>query len=203
LSEAEALKGADPGRQIAASAIDFPRTRKTDRPFFMYLAFETLRHPHVPRAEGLARYEASKLPLPRDFMPVHPFDNGETTVREELLAPCSPVSTGGPGDFSGNSPPGRTTRTPSTSTRSTRAWPWEVTVCGTALPDFRTVELRDLSGRPKHRVIIAAMRDDLRQLQAQLNDPLPIESPIPGDSAFAPPTDEALQTLRRQWRVPE
>lgn len=87
LNEAEARKAADPGKQIADAAIDFLRNRKTTRPFFMYLAFETPHDPRVPRPEDLARYDESKLPLPSNFLPVHPFDNGEMTVRDELLAP--------------------------------------------------------------------------------------------------------------------
>lgn len=92
LDEGAARRAADPGRHIADSAIDFLRKRRADRPFFMYLAFETPHDPRVPRREDLARYDESRLPLPANFLPVHPFDNGEMTVRDELLAswPRSP-----------------------------------------------------------------------------------------------------------------
>jgi arylsulfatase A-like enzyme len=32
-------------------------------------------------------YDPDKLPLPKNFMPQHPFDNGEMWVRDEMLAP--------------------------------------------------------------------------------------------------------------------
>jgi len=32
-------------------------------------------------------YDPAKIPLPPNFMPAHPFDNGELKVRDEMLAP--------------------------------------------------------------------------------------------------------------------
>jgi arylsulfatase A-like enzyme len=37
--------------------------------------------------EFTRRYAASQVELPRNFLPNHPFDNGELKVRDELLAP--------------------------------------------------------------------------------------------------------------------
>lgn len=76
-----------PGHEITENAIRFLRERNTDRPFFMYLAFETPHDPRVPRPEDAALYANRDLPLPRNFLPLHPFDNGEMEVRDELLAP--------------------------------------------------------------------------------------------------------------------
>ncbi len=61
--------------------------RDPDRPFFAYVAFST---PHDPRqsppgyAEG---YYDHRPPLPANFMPQHPFNNGWMTGRDETLAP--------------------------------------------------------------------------------------------------------------------
>jgi len=87
LNDQDARRAGDPGRVITDAALEFLKTRKTDRPFFAYLAFETPHDPRVPRAEDLASYDPKEIPLPRNFLPVHPFDNGEQTVRDELLAP--------------------------------------------------------------------------------------------------------------------
>src|SRR5262249_3171610 len=34
-----------------------------------------------------ARYDPAKLPLPNNFLPVHPFNSGDLTTRDERLAP--------------------------------------------------------------------------------------------------------------------
>jgi arylsulfatase A-like enzyme len=77
----------DLGRVIADAAVDFLQSRKTDRPFFLYLAFEAPHDPRVPRPADLASYDLHEIPLPANYLPVHPFDNGEMTVRDELLGP--------------------------------------------------------------------------------------------------------------------
>lgn len=76
-----------PGKAIADGAIDFLNQRKGDRPFFLYLAFDVPHDPHNPTPEDLASYDPREIPLPRNYLPVHPFDNGEMVVRDELLAP--------------------------------------------------------------------------------------------------------------------
>ena len=58
-----------------------------DRPFLCYVAFNL---PHDPRVAPKAyheRYEADPPPLPANFLPVHPFDNGALVIRDEELAP--------------------------------------------------------------------------------------------------------------------
>ena len=74
-----------PGKAIADDAIAFLRKRKSAKPFFMYLAFEAPHDPRVAAKEYLAQYDRAKIPLPPDYLPVHPFDNGEMTVRDERL----------------------------------------------------------------------------------------------------------------------
>lgn len=76
-----------PGKEIADDAIRFLQSRDRDRPFFMYLAFANPHDPRVVNADYRNRYDESKMPLPRNFLPFHPFQNGELTIRDENLAP--------------------------------------------------------------------------------------------------------------------
>jgi arylsulfatase A-like enzyme len=76
-----------PGKTVVDGAIGFLKKRKGDRPFFAYLAFEA---PHDPRVAARAYrdlYDPAKVPLPKNYLSQHPFDNGEMTIRDEKLAP--------------------------------------------------------------------------------------------------------------------
>lgn len=77
----------EPGMEIADDATAFLKTRKDDRPFFMYLAFGNPHDPRVAAQKYLDMYDRAKIPLPPDYMPQHPFDNGEMTIRDEQLSP--------------------------------------------------------------------------------------------------------------------
>lgn len=72
----------------ADQAIAFLRKAAKDpRPFFLYVAWG---HPHDPRVVPKAfmdKYKPGDVPLPLNYLPVHPFDNGEMTIRDEKLAP--------------------------------------------------------------------------------------------------------------------
>lgn len=84
--EADRTSG-EPGREIADSAIDFLKNRKPDSPFFMYLAFGNPHDPRVAAKHYMDAIDASKIVIPANFLPEHPFDNGELDVRDEKLAP--------------------------------------------------------------------------------------------------------------------
>ena len=77
-------------QRLADSTIKFLKSRTAvaeKKPFFIYLAPPV---PHDPRsAEEQFRklYDPAKIPLSPAFLPLHPFDNGEMTVRDEKLAP--------------------------------------------------------------------------------------------------------------------
>ncbi len=74
--------------EIFCSAADtFLRERDRRRPFFACVALTSPHDPRTPPAEFLALYPPKNLPLPANFQPEHPFDNGELEVRDELLAP--------------------------------------------------------------------------------------------------------------------
>ncbi len=67
------------------ATIDFIQNRSTKKPFLIYLAHVA---PHDPRqypARFQRNYSADKVSLPDNFMPQHPFDNGELRVRDEKL----------------------------------------------------------------------------------------------------------------------
>ncbi len=77
----------EPGKQIADDVTKFLRERKDPRPLFMYLAFGNPHDPRVADQPYMDLYDRDKIPLPRNFLPQHPFDNGEMTVRDEALLP--------------------------------------------------------------------------------------------------------------------
>lgn len=66
--------------------IDFLSNYDKEDPFFAYTAFMA---PHDPRSmpqEFLDMYKAEQLEIGGEFINQHPFDNGELSVRDELLA---------------------------------------------------------------------------------------------------------------------
>ncbi|MFZ2640750.1 MAG: sulfatase-like hydrolase/transferase [Verrucomicrobiia bacterium] len=77
----------EPGKMIADDTVKFLKEKKDGRPFFMYLAFANPHDPRVAAGNYLGLYQRDKVPLPRNWLPVHPFDNGEMIVRDERLLP--------------------------------------------------------------------------------------------------------------------
>ena len=73
---------------FADSAIEFIKQQKgAEKPFVAYVAFNGPHDPRVAPKEYHALYDKNKPPLPPNFLPVHPFNNGEMIVRDEKLAP--------------------------------------------------------------------------------------------------------------------
>ena len=54
-------------------------------PFFAYVPFDAPHDPHVVPSDFSFNYDSAKIPLPLSFLPLHPWDNGEMTVRDEKL----------------------------------------------------------------------------------------------------------------------
>lgn len=77
----------EPGKEIVDAAIEFLDRRTDPRPVFLYLAFASPHDPRVASERYRALYDPVKISLPPNYMPVHPIDNGEMTVRDEMLAP--------------------------------------------------------------------------------------------------------------------
>jgi arylsulfatase A-like enzyme len=94
--------GPDGGRQLtnkratpkhscelfADAAVEFLATqRERAEPFLCYVSFNL---PHDPRVAPKSFHDAqnpAKPPVPPNFLPVHPFNNGELVIRDERLAP--------------------------------------------------------------------------------------------------------------------
>lgn len=84
--QAERQSG-EPGQEIVDDAIAFLQDRQRDKPFFMYLAFGNPHDPRVAAPKYLQQYDAATIPLMKNYLPVHPFNNGEMVVRDEQLLP--------------------------------------------------------------------------------------------------------------------
>lgn len=69
------------------TAIRFLQEYDGERPFFLYLAFTAPHDPRTPPVPYAEYYNPDDIPLPPNFLPEHPFDNGEMRVRDEKLAP--------------------------------------------------------------------------------------------------------------------
>jgi len=58
-----------------------------DAPFFMYVGFNSPHDPRQAPKEFVDRYPVSQIAVPPNYLPEHPFDQGDHKVRDELLAP--------------------------------------------------------------------------------------------------------------------
>lgn len=63
------------------------RNKQSQQPFFAYVAFTSPHDPRTPPAPYDKMYDPNKIPLPKNFLAQHPFDNGEMDVRDEQLLP--------------------------------------------------------------------------------------------------------------------
>lgn len=68
------------------AAVDFLRAHDAATPFLLYVAFMAPHDPRTMPREYLDLYDPDTIELPPNFMPAHPFDNGEMDVRDERLA---------------------------------------------------------------------------------------------------------------------
>ncbi|MDE3068908.1 MAG: sulfatase-like hydrolase/transferase [Verrucomicrobiota bacterium] len=73
----------------ADSAVELLRqtASRPDRPFFLYVAWNSPHDPRQAPKEFVDRYPADKIEVPPNFLPQHPFDQGDFHVRDEMLAP--------------------------------------------------------------------------------------------------------------------
>lgn len=56
-------------------------------PFFCYIPFDGPHDPHVVPPDFPINYDPAKIPLPPNFLPQHPWDNGAMQIRDEALLP--------------------------------------------------------------------------------------------------------------------
>jgi len=74
--------------QFADTAIEFLESHRGPAPFFCYVAFTAPHDPRNPPEKYREMYYRRRPPLPANFLPQHPFDNGFMKgVRDENLAP--------------------------------------------------------------------------------------------------------------------
>lgn len=84
---ADAYPGAGFSTELfAGSAIQFLQDYDGEAPFFLYCAFTSPHDPRTPPPPYDQQYNPKSLSIPPNFQLEHPFDNGELTVRDELLA---------------------------------------------------------------------------------------------------------------------
>lgn len=73
---------------FADAAVDFLNKRKkNDKPFFAFVAFTSPHDPRMKHPEYGHHYNPEDVELPVNFLPQHPFDNGELKIRDEVLLP--------------------------------------------------------------------------------------------------------------------
>lgn len=79
-------QGPDDMKLHGDRVVQFLREHDRRQPFFVYLAPPVPHDPRVAPDQFVDLYDADTLKLSRNFMPEHPFDNGELKIRDELLA---------------------------------------------------------------------------------------------------------------------
>ena len=71
---------------FCGAVIDFLQSHGDQAPFFAYVSFMAPHDPRETHQKYHDLYDPATTPLPPNFMPEHPFDNGELWVRDEKLA---------------------------------------------------------------------------------------------------------------------
>jgi arylsulfatase A-like enzyme len=72
----------------ANNALEFLQSAKAKSgPFMCYIALTSPHDPRTPPPPYDRLYNPAKIPLPKNFYSVHPFDNGDLNVRDEQLLP--------------------------------------------------------------------------------------------------------------------
>lgn len=72
---------------FADEAVSFLGRPTSGKPFLCYVAFNAPHDPRIAPPEFHASYRADPPPIPANFLPQHPFDNGELSIRDENLLP--------------------------------------------------------------------------------------------------------------------
>ncbi|HUS06183.1 MAG TPA: sulfatase-like hydrolase/transferase [Bryobacteraceae bacterium] len=60
---------------------------KSEAPFFLYVGFNSPHDPRQAPKEFVDRYPAARIAIPPNYLPEHPFDQGDHANRDESLAP--------------------------------------------------------------------------------------------------------------------
>ncbi len=81
------LSGEHSVKVFADAAAEFIRGQSGKGPFLCYVPFNLPHDPRVAPKPYHDRYNAERPPLPANFLPQHPFNNGALIIRDEELAP--------------------------------------------------------------------------------------------------------------------
>lgn len=87
------MRFAEPGGEVEGhttelftdAALEELAAAPADRPWFCYLSYTAPHDPHDSPESFASMYDEATLPLLPNFMPEHPFDNGDMLIRDELL----------------------------------------------------------------------------------------------------------------------
>ena len=79
-----AVTGTHSTELFGGAAVEFLESLG-DEPFFAWVAFTAPHDPRQPPAGYRERFVGREPPPPANFLPEHPFDNGELEVRDEKL----------------------------------------------------------------------------------------------------------------------
>ena len=63
------------------------KRRSASKPFFLYVGFNSPHDPRQAPKEFVDRYPTNRIVVPPNYLPQHPFDQGDGRIRDELLAP--------------------------------------------------------------------------------------------------------------------
>jgi arylsulfatase A-like enzyme len=69
------------------AAVGFLEKREKGKPFVMEVCYTSPHDPRMAPQRFAEQFPPDRVTLPKNFLPQHPFDNGELKVRDELLAP--------------------------------------------------------------------------------------------------------------------
>jgi arylsulfatase A-like enzyme len=85
LNDGAERRGGYAGRTAVNRTLQFLKTRDKKKPFFAYVGFAGPHDPRGTNAEYRKLYDPKTIKLPANYLPFHPFDNGEMKVRDEQL----------------------------------------------------------------------------------------------------------------------
>ena len=81
------LDGGTDAKGDADNIIAFIKAHAGQQPLFLYFAPPEPHDPQHATEEFYRMYKPADIPMPVNFLPFHPFDNGEMTVRDEQTLP--------------------------------------------------------------------------------------------------------------------
>jgi len=81
------------------AAVDFLENYNEEKPFYAYVAFSSPHDPRMAPEEYQKKYNTASISLPKNYMPIHPFDNGEIIIRDENLLPFPRTEEGVKGEI--------------------------------------------------------------------------------------------------------